>query len=448
MKFTAISAAASLVVVPFCAAFEAPKQFVRTLEIEQDLKSQVFALSKNNNNGHQGRQLTDTCLACLATYDATSGGEENEQSGFIKTALAKAKSLTGEGSVFSSLKDALLASEAGALGEEVSKETVLPILMTAGSQFTALVLSTQQMKSAVAVSADTTKIVIAIFDLIEGIITAIADLIFQIIDLISSVATAVVGLIVGIIIAILNLIEDIILGIIAIIVNFINAIIGRSSSSVATDSTSAKADKLRDILSAGAIGGVFSDVMEFLAAEGDESGLITVLSNSAADMSGIEDSVTAFVELADAEPSDVTTIQADTIVQILDLIVSIIASILNLVISIITSVLNLIVTIITDVLNLIVGIISAIINLIVSILSSILGIFTLQADSTAVPSQTSLIMEILATLLGLPINLIEVAVCALNLPACSNVSAEEVGCQMEAVTCENNALAAAVATSA
>jgi Mg2+ and Co2+ transporter CorA len=200
-------------------------------------------------------------------------------------------------------------------------------------------------------------------------------------------------------------------------------------------------------LAAGALGGVFSDVMDFLAAEGDESGLINVLAASSADMVNVEEKLSVFLDNVDAtnavtSSTGVASIKGDTIVPILNLIVNIIASVLNLVLSIITSVLFLITDIAVAVLNLIVQIIVSIISLIVSILNAILGIFGLEANS--VSSNTLSILKILAIILGSPVDITEIVVCSLSLPLCPNVSAEELGCKMDALTCQNAALAAAL----
>jgi hypothetical protein len=425
MKFTATF----LVLLPLCAALGAPKQFVRKLEPEQDLKSQVNALAALTNHD-QSRQLTDSCPDCVTANTVA----QEQQGNVFNSLLSKVQNFGGEGSTLSTLKNALTTAAEGALGEQINAQTILPILITAGTEFATLVASTQSMKSDAAVTADTSGLVMAIFNLLESIVSAIANLI---ISIIKNVEVAVVSLIAGVIIAILNLIENIILSIINIIVSFFQSIFGLSANSV-TGSTLTL--KTKATLAAGALGGVYSNAMDFLSAGGDESGLIGVLAASSADMVNVQEKLSAFLDTVDAAGTTDVAIQGDTVTSILNLIVEIIARTLNLVVSIITNVLFLIANIVAAVLKLISSIIGGIIGLIVSILNAIVGIFSLEADSVSSDSLTLTAVVIMTKIVTSPLTQ-QFVECQLNLPACP-VAADEVGCTKDMLTCENDALAA------
>jgi hypothetical protein len=392
-----------------------------------------------------------TCPVCddSTTIQETSA----EGSGIIKTTVSKVKTLFNDGTVLDSLRDALVDATEGALGvEEISVETILPILIQAATQFTSIGQNMQEQSATTAVSADTPELIMSISDLLNSIVTAIADLLFSIINLISDIVTTIINLIVNIIISILDLIGDVLLSIINAIVGVLNSITGgaRNLQGDATDGSDTSISLLQRIISSGALGGIFSNVIAMLTEQNDDSGLITILSNSANDMTALDGKLSTFLDAASDASTQVgtnsngSTISSDTVTQILNSIVDIISQILQLIVNIIVTVFNVISSVIVAAINLIVGIILAIIDSIVSVLNSILGIFNLQADSatgTETPNSLRLI-GIMAIILKSP--LLDIMMCQLGLTDCS-MTEKELDCQVQALSCNSNALTIAVA---
>lgn len=419
-----------------------------------------------------GRLLASTttseCPVCEERFMKENKDEDEEESDSrIGNAIGKVKDmLNTDGSVLNTVKDGIVNATKTALetnGEEssASVETLIPVLRTSATQFTSIGQAIQTTKQQYIittsngdeVSADTADLVISIYDLLEDIVLAIADVKFAIIDAISDAVTAIVNLITNIILAILDLIEGIKLAIIQIIVDFLDAITGNDGGRKMMDlfdtSENGPIMTLKSILSSGRLGGIYSDVITSLQEQNDDSGLITVLMDSATDMEVIDEKLSVFLDSAnqviaaqstDETSTEVTTISEDTVVQILDLIVDIISTILNLIVSIIVTVLNLIIGVITAIIDLIVGIIVSILELIISIINAILGIFSRQTGTAS--ARTVTLLGIATTILASPIY--DVMLCQLGLSSCT-LPSEGIDCEVEALACQNEQLAKALA---
>lgn len=424
-------------------------------------------MKESSGSSRSLASTTSSTTAACPTCEQRFLKENKDGGSRIGNAIGKVQDMMNtDGSVLNAVKDGIVNATKTALqnGEEsVSVETLVPILRTAANQFTSIgqnIQSTKQLYISTSsnsddVSADTADLVIAIFDLLEGIVLAIADLLFSIINLISSVLTAIVQFITDVILAILGLIEGVKLGIIQIIVDFLNAITGNGGTNrrmmdLFDTSESGPIMTLKNILSSGRLGGIYSNVITSLEERNDDSGLIAVLMDSATNMEVIDEKLSVFLDSAnqaitaqsteEASSTEVTTISEDTVVQILNLIVDTISAILNLIVDIIVTILNLIVSIIVTIIDLIVSIIVGILELIISIINSILGIFTRETGATA-SARTATLLGIATTILASPIY--DVMLCQLGLSSCT-VPSEDIDCEVQVLACENELLAKAL----
>lgn len=445
-------------------ALDVPKQFIRKLHIEpnnaQDFQSRIDGILSQSNR-HLADDSVPECPVCISANNKEQDKETDDASR-IKEIVAQVTGMIDQGVALKVLQKAVLLSNSTlvqALPEGSSVSTLVTLLQTAAGHLTAIAVKTQksQADSAPAVADETSTLIADIFSLLEDVTTGSADMLYRVADIVH-VSDAVdraeaktIGMVTSVILSTLGLFERASLGIVYVLVEFLNALSGEPVAMESAINTAS----LRDRLSAGPIGGVFGDVLGFLDAMGDESGLSAVLANAASDMVGVEKRLSNFLYSADnaivaatttSERGSSSAIQANTITEILDLIVSIISTILTLIISIITTILDVIVGIIGAVINLIVGIISAIIDLIVSILNAILGIFSVQSDSVqadgiASASAASLLaMRLMGYIVANPSVPMNVANCFLSLDTCLYLSKDELDCNVEILNCQNSAL--------
>jgi hypothetical protein len=392
----------------------------------------------------------EACPVCNGSVEATT-----VETGPLRTVIAKIKG---------SLSETLTSDSTTTTAWDTtvaSTEPVVAALESASAHFTALAAQAQALKtSTLAASATTTTtipsspLIVATFDLLEDITTTAADYLYQVTGLMARAEVTSVGMVTGMILSTLGLMERVSLGLVNVLTNALTALTAPPPSVQSEAVDSADIEVLLSLLAAGAAsGGVFSDVLAFLEAHSDDSGLAAILTNAATDMQGIADRLSVFINLANAalasavgqtNSTAVTTVQADTINEIIALITGIISTILSLVVDIITSVISLIAGIISAVLKLVLGIISAIINLIVSILNAILGIFSfqVQADAIGAASVGALVaMKIVGLMLDNPSVPVGVAKCALELTSCPYPVLEDLDCRTKALVCQNDALA-------
>jgi hypothetical protein len=445
--------------IPFTLAWDSPQPLIRrsseaTIVMEKgDFTERVRRILSRHLADTTTTMTTtaaDACPVCNDSVEATTS-----ETGPLRTVIAKIKgslseALTGD-STTTTAWDTTVASTA----------SVVSALESAGAHFTALAAQTQTLKtSALAATADATPattpsspLIVATFDLLEDITTGAADYLYQVTGLMTRAGDSSVGMVTGMILSTLGLMERVSLGMVNVLVDALTALTAPPPAVQSEAVDSADIEVLLSLLAAGAApGGVFSDVLAFLEANSDDSGLAAILTNAATDMQGMADRLSVFINLANAalasaagktNATAVATVQADTINEIISLIVGIISAIISLIVDIITTIISLIAGIISAVLNLILGIISAIINLIVSILNAILGIFSfqVQADAIGAASVGALMaMKIVGIMLDNPSVPVGVAKCALELTSCPYPVLDDLDCRTKALVCQNDAL--------
>jgi hypothetical protein len=453
-----------VVLFPVILAWDSPQPLVRrsseastltsTVIEKGDFAERVQRILSRRLADATTTTAVDACPVCNDSVAATATAE----TGPLRTVIAKIKGSLSE----------TLSSDSTTWDTTVASTTPLvAALESAGGHFTALAAQAQTLKtSALAATADaapattassSSPLIVATFDLLEDITTSAADYLYQVTGLLARAQITSVGTTTGIILSTLGLMERVSLGLISVIVDTLTALTApQTSSKVQSDAVdSANVEALLSLLAAGAApGGVFSDVLAFLEAHSDESGLAAILTNAATDMQGMADRLSVFINLANAALASATgqtnstslvTVQEDTIITlflILSLLGGSLGAILNLVINIITS-LGLIARIIGAVLNLTLGSVSVIFDIIIPILSAILGIVGVQEDAIGAASVGMLVtMKIMGLILDDPSVPVGVAKCTLELTSCPYPVLQDLDCRTKALVCQNDALAA------
>jgi hypothetical protein len=416
-----------------CAALDKPKRFLDKLDGADDINIKFEALSEAIGLGQTPTGTTPTTTCPVVCDDDTT------DMGPIKTALTK---LTRGVSKISALKQPLLKARQAQLKKPVSVETTVTTLTTAESHFAAIAKNAQEMKTATKFTEGPT-IAVDMFAILQDVSAIGAGLMSNMTSAVRASETKTVGLVSSVILSVLALIQGVFLSIINIFISFLNAIAGQTAS-FTTNTT--ETTKLVDFLSSGS---VFADVLSVLSTEKNAPALSAALTRARTPMAGLGGRLSSFLARAASSPNQVivqssrASVQGNTIDQILSLITGIITSILNLIVSIITSILNLIVGIIRAVISLIVGIIRAILDLIVSIINAILGLLSTRAGSKSgqkvlakgevdKDSPTLDVFFLLA---------FQSLLCIVG-PNC--LGSKQAKCQKEALTCQNNALSAAI----
>jgi hypothetical protein len=392
---------------------------------------------------------TTTCPSCEERQTAESAKEnKDKKDSRIGSAIGKLKTmLNTEGSFVDTVKDNIVNATKNSLGsnDEVSLEAITPILLYTANRFTSISQSIQSARSAeIAITSDTSDLVISIYDVLESVVVAIADLIYSIINLFEDLKRTVVRFVADAILAVLSFLEGIKLGIIEIIVDFLNSITdgsGNSDRQMANtdeDDASPIFELRKKLLSSG---GVYSNIITSLEERNDDSGLISILMDSATDMTVVNDKLGTFIDISNqalAQNTDVV-ISEDTIEEILNSIVDAVSAILNFIVDFIVTVIKIIASVIVEVANVIVSVITGILELIISILNAILGILSRQADTAAVTSSS--LLEMATTVMASPIY--EVMICQFGASSCTDTQ-DAINCNVEVLDCQNKLLSDAI----
>jgi hypothetical protein len=449
MKFTTIA----LLALPFCVAIEPPKQFLRKLEVESDLKSQVRSLVEH----HDLERRMQTCVCATQVTTAPSNATESAKNppapapapatGPLQGLIGGITNLLG-GTGFNDLYTALAPIIGALIGATDSNmngtfdvneliAALIPFIASLTSILTGLgaidangdpIVITNS--SSVVVSAandtvvtqDTPQAVMATHDLLVSIVNSVRDLLTNLTNTLAGIQNVTINTIADAIITVFGVIEGIILSILQIIVNFLG---GPSDFQV----DSAKDDLMTRFAK---LGSTLSGTMGSL--ESEQPGIRKVFSDFGRNVTKVEGKLETFLNAASASMTNSTVgtdvaVSAD-IAQIIDLIVGIITSIINLIVNIITTVLGLIIGLIQTAIGIIISIINSIIGVIVSILQAILGIFS--ADSLGSADN---IQSMITSLQSTP-SLTELATCTLNDTSCT-LTPDEVSCMVDAYKCQS-----------
>jgi hypothetical protein len=459
------AAAAMLVLCTVVMAWDSPQPLVRrssseasTVREKGDFAERVQRILSRHlaiDTTTATATAVDACPVC--NNDSVEAFSASAETSPLRTVIAKIKD---------SLSETLTSDSTTTTAWDtrvVSTEPLVTALESAGGHFAALAAQAQTLKTnALASTANapptattSSPLIVATFDLLEDITTSAADFVYQVTGLLARAQITSVGTVTGIILSTLGLMERVSLGLISVLVDTLTALTTPPPSVQSEAVKSANVQALLSLLAAGAApGGVFSDVVAFLEAHSDDSGLAAILTNAATDMQGMADRLSVFVNLANAawasaagqtNSTTVATVQEDTLITlflILALLGGSLGAILNLVINIITS-LGLIARIVGALLNLTLGSVSVIFDIIIPILSAILGIVGVQEDALGAASVGMLVtMKIMGLILDNPAVPLGVAKCALELTSCPYPVLEDLDCRTKALVCQNNALAA------
>jgi hypothetical protein len=364
--------------IPICSALDIPRGQVDLLKGSLEIQKKFEALKSTVDAFH----LPTPEGSCPVCEEGAIGD------GIVKRALSKASRMIRRSSTFSDFSKASRTP----LGrrhfrQKVSANTITPIFLATGSRFAALAASAKDLKSnAFKSHLEGDSIEDDMFHVLEVVCNSSATIAFDIANAMGSAPTVSSGLVATSVLSLLGFFERVNLSTMSVLVYYLSRLMGDNETN---------ASALPILLSAELADGVFDEMLDFLASNGDmdASGLTSIAPESEA----INNRLQQFISTADAftarrSCSVERPFAGNTMVKAANLISGNVLTIVSMVNSIALDIVPKIGVVAGSMLGLMLGSVDSILKQNLSVFNSIFGIFSTEAKRSSVSGETLLLL--------------------------------------------------------